>query len=102
MQFKDIVGQKEIKQRLLNTVKTGRISHAQLFLGKGVNGKFALAVAYAQYINCKNRTETDSCGVCLSCVKYNAISHPDLFFSFPVLPAYDRPHNSPEDGRLRV
>ncbi len=84
MQFKDIIGQQKLKERLLNTVKNGRISHAQLFLGKGVNGKLALAVAYAQYINCTNRTETDSCGKCSSCIKYQAMSHPDLFFSFPV------------------
>ncbi len=84
MQFKDIIGQKQLKKRLIETVENGRISHAQLFLGKGVNGKFALAVAYAQYINCPNKTADDSCGVCLSCKKYQALSHPDLFFSFPV------------------
>lgn len=84
MQFKDIIGQEKIKNRLLETVKNGRISHAQLFLGKGVNGKFALALAYGQYINCQNRSETDSCGVCPSCIKYQALTHPDLFFSFPV------------------
>lgn len=84
MQFKNIIGQHKLKERLLNTVKNGRISHAQLFLGKGVNGKLALAVAYGQYINCTNRTETDSCGKCSSCIKYQAMSHPDLFFSFPV------------------
>jgi DNA polymerase-3 subunit delta' len=84
MRFKDIIGQKAIKQRLIETVKNGRVSHAQLFLGKGVNGKFALAVAYAQYLNCPDKTEEDSCGVCPSCKKYHAMSHPDLFFSFPV------------------
>jgi len=84
MQFEDIIGQQSLKRRLLETIKNGRVSHAQLFLGKGVNGKFALALAYAQYINCENRTETDSCGVCPSCIKYQAFSHPDLFFSFPV------------------
>lgn len=84
MQFKDVIGQSDLKKSLVETVKNGRISHAQLFLGKGVNGKFALAVAYAQYINCPDKTESDSCGVCLSCRKYHAMSHPDLFFSFPV------------------
>ncbi len=84
MQFKDIVGQNDLKKSLVETVRNGRISHAQLFLGKGVNGKFALAVAYAQYINCPDKTEFDSCGICSSCVKYHAMSHPDLFFSFPV------------------
>ena len=84
MQFKDVIGQGDLKKSLVETVKNGRISHAQLFLGKGVNGKFALAVAYAQYINCPDKTESDSCGICPSCVKYHAMSHPDLFFSFPV------------------
>lgn len=84
MQFKDVIGQSQVKKRLLETVKNGRISHAQLFLGKGVTGKFALALAFAQYINCNNRTDTDSCGTCPSCRKYQNLSHPDLFFSFPV------------------
>lgn len=84
MQFKDIIGQQDLKKSLIETVHSGRVSHAQLFLGKGVNGKMALAVAYAQYINCPHRTATDSCGLCPSCVKYQAMSHPDLFFSFPV------------------
>lgn len=84
MQFKDIIGQNSVKQKLIETVNSGRVSHAQLFLGRGVNGKFALALAYAQYMNCENRTETDSCGECSNCKKYGAMSHPDLFFSFPV------------------
>lgn len=84
MRFKDIIGQNAVKQKLIETVKTGRVSHAQLFLGKGVNGKFALAVAYAQYLNCQNKTDGDSCGECHNCRKYKSMSHPDLFFSFPV------------------
>lgn len=84
MQFKDIIGQDSLKERLLNSVKENRISHAQMFLGKGSIGKFALAFAYAQYINCTNKQVNDSCGVCSSCRKYAAMSHPDLFFSYPV------------------
>ena len=84
MQFKDIIGQESLKERLINTVKENRISHAQMFLGKGSVGKFALAFAYAQYINCTNKQDNDSCGECSSCKKYAAMSHPDLFFSYPV------------------
>lgn len=84
MQFKDIIGQDALKARLINSVKEGRISHAQMFLGNGSVGKFALAYAYAQYINCKDKVDNDSCGVCSSCRKYAGMSHPDLFFSFPV------------------
>ena len=36
MRFKDIIGQEEIKSRLIQTVKDGRISHAQLFTGSEI------------------------------------------------------------------
>lgn len=84
MQFKDIIGQEALKERLINSVKEKRISHAQMFLGNGTVGKFALAFAYAQYINCTDKQDADSCGECGSCRKYAAMSHPDLFFSYPV------------------
>ncbi len=85
MQFKDIIGQNNIKHKLINTVKDNRISHAQLFVGPRGSGKLAMAIAFAQYINCKNRSETDSCGECASCKKYEKFIHPDLHFVFPVI-----------------
>lgn len=84
MLFKEIIGQQAIKERLIRSVKEGRISHAQLFLGPEGSGSLAMAVAYAQYISCKNKTDEDSCGVCSSCIKYNKLVHPDLHFVYPV------------------
>lgn len=84
MFFKDVVGQQGIKKRLIQSVHEERISHALLFSGPEGTGKLAMAIAYAQYISCKNRTETDSCGVCPSCHKYNKLAHPDLHFVFPI------------------
>jgi DNA polymerase-3 subunit delta' len=83
MQFKEIVGQQAVKQRLLNTVKENRVSHAQLFLGPEGSGSLALAVAYAQYLSCEDKQADDSCGVCSSCRKYEKYVHPDLHFSYP-------------------
>lgn len=83
MQFKDIIGHRKIKKRLVQTVKENRVSHAQLFLGPEGSGSLALAVAYAQYINCEEATEDDSCGICNSCRKYQKLIHPDLHFSYP-------------------
>lgn len=83
MQFKDIVGQETVKAHLIKTVKDGRISHAQLFLGPEGSGSLALAVAYAQYICCEQPLENDSCGECSSCRKYQKLVHPDLHFSYP-------------------
>ncbi len=84
MLFKKIVGQNQIKERLIQTVQENRVSHAQLFLGSSGSGKLALAISYAQYVNCKNRTDEDSCGVCPSCIKYEKLIHPDLHFIYPV------------------
>lgn len=84
MQFKEIVGHTEVKERLINSVKEERISHAQLFLGAEGSGNLPIAIAYAQYIACENKTDTDSCGTCASCVKFEKLAHPDLHFVFPV------------------
>lgn len=84
MLFSDIPGHQQIKKQLTGTVRDQRISHAQMFLGPEGSGKLALAIAYAQYINCQNRTDDDACGYCLSCKKYNKLIHPDLHFIYPV------------------
>lgn len=83
MQFKEIIGQEIIKAKLIETVKNKRISHAQLFLGNEGSGKLALAIAYAQFINCENKKVDDSCGICNSCLKFEKLIHPDLHFIFP-------------------
>lgn len=83
MQFKDVIGQEAVKQRLLLSVHENRAPHAQLFLGPAGCGKFALALAYAQYILCPHRTATDSCGVCPTCQKISKLQHPDLHFVMP-------------------
>jgi DNA polymerase-3 subunit delta' len=84
MQFSDIIGQHDVKQRLIQSVKENRVSHAQLFLGNTGSGSLALGIAYAQFICCENKQEEDSCGTCKSCIKYNKFIHPDLHFSYPV------------------
>ncbi len=84
MFFSDIIGQDKIKERLIRSVHEARISHAQLFSGPEGTGKAGLAIAYAQYISCRNKSETDSCGVCPSCRKFSKLAHPDLHFVFPI------------------
>ena len=86
MQFKSVIGQEKVKTRLLTSIRENRVAHTQLFLGPEGSGSLALAIAFAQYVNCPNRTETDSCGTCPSCVKFQKLAHPDLYFFFPVVP----------------
>jgi DNA polymerase-3 subunit delta' len=83
MQFKEIIGQDRVKQQLIQTVVENRVSHAQLFLAADGSGALALAVAYAQYVNCQQKLPHDSCGECPSCRKYEKYVHPDLHFSYP-------------------
>jgi DNA polymerase-3 subunit delta' len=85
MNFSQIPGQKETIFRLIRSVREERVSHAQLFSGPEGCGSLALALAYARYVSCENRTDHDSCGVCKSCVKYEKMIHPDLHFVFPVI-----------------
>jgi DNA polymerase-3 subunit delta' len=89
MLFSEIKGQQIIKERLIQTVRESRVSHAQLFYGGEGRGKLAMAIAYAQFINCRDPEKLerkDSCGKCPSCIKYNKLIHPDLHFVFPVAP----------------
>lgn len=94
VQFKEVIGQRALINRLTQIIDAGRVSHAQLFLGRTVCGSLAIAVAYAQYLNCQNRQHfadttthdglrADSCGECPSCKKYRELTHPDLHFLFP-------------------
>lgn len=87
MQFKDITGQDEIKQKLVQTITDQRVSHAQLFYGPEGAGKLELAIAYAQLLNCpyplQREGSFDACGTCPSCMQYQKLAHPDLHFVFP-------------------
>ena len=85
MQFNNIIGQHDIKERLIDSVKNDRISHAQMLIGPEGNGKLALALAYARYIHCTDKGEDDACGKCDSCRKYDKLIHPDLHLVFPVV-----------------
>ncbi|MBL7927536.1 MAG: DNA polymerase III subunit delta [Bacteroidia bacterium] len=83
MQFKNIIGQQAIKNRLIQSVQNERLPHAQLFYEHEGSGGLALAVAYAQYANCLNPGPDDSCGTCSACHKINKLIHPDIHFAVP-------------------
>jgi DNA polymerase-3 subunit delta' len=108
MQFKDVIGQNEVKNQLVQMVTENRLSHALLFLGKEGVGALPLARTFAQYINCEKANPPaaqntgaaslfgeeepameiislkDSCGNCASCMKSAAMIHPDIHYSYPV------------------
>jgi len=85
MRFSQIPANHSVKQKLIKSVETGRLAHAQLFIGDEGSASFAIAWAYIQLLFCQNRTENDSCGECSSCLKVEKMAHPDVHWSFPVI-----------------
>lgn len=85
MRFSSVVGHSELKKHLITEVNQGKISHAQLFLGKAGYGPLPMALGFVQYLFCENKTDGDSCGTCPSCRKVESLQHPDLHFSFPTV-----------------
>ena len=84
MQYNEVIGQEEIKARLRQELKDGRVPHARLFRGPEGCGKLPMALAYATALLCHNPKDGEACGECSSCRMAAAWAHPDLHFVFPV------------------
>jgi DNA polymerase-3 subunit delta' len=83
MRFSEILGQDYIKNHLTKSALSGRIPHAQLFVGPEGCGTLAMAIAYAQFVLCGNLA-TENFGGNDSCnLKFQSLTHPDLHFVFP-------------------
>lgn len=85
MQFGEIIGAKKEKTFLTGIITNDKIPHAILLYGREGCPKYALSLAMAQMIVCKNPSPTDSCGVCAACKKAAKLIHPDIHFVFPVI-----------------
>jgi len=104
MLFRDVIGQAETKKKLVNLVKQNRMSHALLFLGNEGCGALPLALSLVQFMVCDkvngsnastslfgepappDLSITDACGLCAPCQKAQQMIHPDIHFSYPVVP----------------
>ncbi|MFN9114108.1 MAG: ATP-binding protein [Bacteroidota bacterium] len=85
MLFSEILGQDYIKNHLTKSALSGRIPHAQLFVGPEGCGTLAIAIAYAQFILCQN-VDSENSGGNESCnLKFKNLSHPDLHFVYPTV-----------------
>lgn len=103
MIFNDIIGQNRTKSFLLQLAQSERIPHALLFLGPTGSGNLALAVAFAQMLQCEKfgrkggdedenlfgeaveKSFEGACGECNACHKAATFTHPDIHFSFPTV-----------------
>ena len=85
MKFSEIVGHKELIDRLRTNINSGRVSHAQLIVGECGWGTLQVALAYVQYLHCTHREGGEPCGKCPSCVQIQNLAHPDVHFVFPIV-----------------
>ncbi len=90
MTFGEIIGQHRTKSFLRQLADSERVPHALLFLGPTGSGNLALALAFAQRLQCE-RTGSDllpteeACGICAACRKAAQFVHPDIHFSYPTV-----------------
>ncbi len=97
MKFNEVIGQEEIKERLVDMSREGRVPHAIMFCGPRGCGKMALALAFASYLICSSGKDgKDSCGTCHQCAMLRSWSHPDLIFTYPVI----KPQGTSADHKM--
>lgn len=97
MKFNEVIGQEEIKERLVEMSREGRVPHAIMFCGPRGCGKMALALAFASYLICSSGKDAkDSCGTCHQCAMLRSWSHPDLIFTYPVI----KPQGTSADHKM--
>lgn len=86
MLFSEIIGQEGIRQQLVQAVQQNRLSHAMILLAPEGAGGLPLGLAFTQYIVCENKQAQDACGKCGACQKAAQFIHPDIHYSYPVIP----------------
>lgn len=97
MQFEDIIGQEEVKRRLLKDIEQDRVPHALMLCGPRGAGKLPLALALAETLLCDEVVESPGMNLFGEPEPPQRIrnqhaeamvrnfTHPDLHFSFPII-----------------
>jgi DNA polymerase-3 subunit delta' len=91
MTFNDVIGQDEVRERLLQMVSEDRLPHAIMLCGPNGIGKKALAVAFASYLLGEDNAMVQK------------LEHPDLHFTYPTikLPSMSADHKPVSDDFAR-
>ena len=75
--FRDIIGQEQIKEHLLNAISAKKVSHAYIINGEKSSGKEFIARVFAMALQCEGEGE-EPCQVCHSCRQALSDNHPDI------------------------
>ena len=104
MEFSEVIGQQEVKDRLMKMVEEGRVPHAIMLCGPTGTGKMALAMAFASYLLTEGSLKINSdTNVENAKAMVRVWSHPDLHFTFPVIrpPKTSSDHSMESDDFAR-
>ena len=87
MTFNEVIGQEEVRDRLLQMVNEGRLPHAIMLCGPQGVGKKALAIAFACYLLSKKTPSSANMFSEESSEEpmLRKLEHPDLHFTFPTI-----------------
>ena len=79
MVFDDIIGQEKVVNILLDTIESGRIGHAYLFVGPDGIGRKSIAKRFSKLIMCMGEDPNRGrmCGKCVSCKLHTSGTNPD-------------------------
>lgn len=95
--FKDIIGQEQIKEHLQNAVSAKKISHAYIINGEKSSGKEFIAKVFAMALQCE-KGGINPCQECHSCKQALSQNHPDI-----IRVVHEKPNTiSVEDIRSQV
>lgn len=84
MYFDEIIGHQYLKKQLFESLRRGRVPHAQLFVAPSGTGALPLALAYAHQLLCFSDKDGEWIENKTASLKFNKLIHPDLHFAFPV------------------
>lgn len=76
MTFEEVLGHRDLKANLIHNIGSGRIPHAQLFIGKNGYGCLPMAIAYAHHLVAFKATSKQP---------IDPLNHPDIHFFYPVV-----------------
>lgn len=82
MIWSEVINQSRAKEVLNRGISQDRVAHAYLFYGPDGVGKRAVALAFAQSLQCLNE-EKRPCNECNACRKVSRMLHPDVHLLFP-------------------
>ena len=79
-EFRDIIGQEQLKEHLQGAIERNKVSHAYIINGERNSGKEFIAKVFAMALECTDRKDGEPCQVCHSCKQALSGNHPDIIF----------------------